>query len=201
MPNRPLALVIDHDRDAACAALMRLAAHDYEVITASNTRQGVRIAVEQIPDVIVLDANMPEIGSATAAGWLLQQEETRHIPLVIVFEGPKEWRHASCWGANQLVKKQYGSQRFTAAVTDAVHSATRHSTVDISNINRPLALMSDNVARAGRAISDLSITPTKSAVKCRNDKQPKPVSSSRRRQQWLAQLAEVPSTTVDSETN
>ena len=78
----PTVLVVDdevHHREI-CSAILRH--HGYEVLFAENGRDGVRIAQEARPNVILMDLWMPVLGGAEAVRRLKQNPETAEIPVI-----------------------------------------------------------------------------------------------------------------------
>ena len=55
-----------------------------EVITATSAKEGIRLAIEDQPDVILLDIIMPEIDGYEACEMLKTNEFTKHIPIAMV---------------------------------------------------------------------------------------------------------------------
>lgn len=69
----------------------------FEVITASNGKDGIIQAAKEKPDFILLDIMMPEMDGVTAFEHLKKMPETKNIPvalLTVVPEGvPESLRH------------------------------------------------------------------------------------------------------------
>lgn len=55
-----------------------------EVITATSAKEGIRLAIEEQPDAILLDIIMPEIDGYEACRILKTDEFTKHIPIAMV---------------------------------------------------------------------------------------------------------------------
>ena len=77
-------LVVDDDPAILTLASNRLRAEAVEVLTAGNGADGLHMAREHRPDVVVLDLMMPIV-----SGWEVLQErendpELRQIPVIIV---------------------------------------------------------------------------------------------------------------------
>jgi two-component system KDP operon response regulator KdpE len=54
-------LLADDDPQLVRALRVTLAAHSYEIVTAGNGAEAVRVAVEQRPDLFMIDLGMPEL--------------------------------------------------------------------------------------------------------------------------------------------
>jgi len=62
----------------------KLEADYYEVLTASNGRAAMEMAIAQQPDIILLDVMMPEIDGYEVCRQIKEHPETRHIPIILL---------------------------------------------------------------------------------------------------------------------
>ena len=77
-------LIVD-DTDANVRLLRDVLQHDYfTVVTASNGAEGLEAARRHSPDIILLDGNMPIMDGLEACERLKSNQETAHIPIVMV---------------------------------------------------------------------------------------------------------------------
>jgi two-component system, cell cycle response regulator DivK len=76
-----LLIVEDNEmnRDMLCR---RLARRGYEVLVACDGMQGIEVARNQQPDLILMDLSLPEMDGWTATRMLKSETSTRHIPVV-----------------------------------------------------------------------------------------------------------------------
>jgi len=74
----------------------QLRSHGYQVLTADNGGEAVRLARAEKPDLIILDLNFPpDVGHGGGVawdgflimGWLRRMEEAKTIPIIIVTGG------------------------------------------------------------------------------------------------------------------
>ena len=56
----------------------------FEMINASDGREAVELAVRELPNVIVLDVRMPELGGLPALRQLKEKDATKAIPVIVV---------------------------------------------------------------------------------------------------------------------
>jgi len=56
----------------------------YEVLLAANGEQALKVAQRAVPDVILLDVNMPGMDGFTACRQLKEMEATRYIPIIFI---------------------------------------------------------------------------------------------------------------------
>lgn len=84
----------------AFASILRESGH--EVLTAENGTQGVAIAQQQQPDVVLMDIVMPGLNGFQATRQLSKGTDTAHIPVIIVTTKDQETDRV--WGARQGAK-------------------------------------------------------------------------------------------------
>ena len=56
----------------------------YETIEAMTGREGVRLALERKPDIILMDIQLPDIDGITALGQIRSDPQTGRIPVIAV---------------------------------------------------------------------------------------------------------------------
>jgi len=81
--HRPILLLIDDNRDLR-NLLKKTFRKDYTILTAINGEEGHRIALEQVPDLVVSDVMMPKKNGIELANALKQDERTSHIPIILL---------------------------------------------------------------------------------------------------------------------
>lgn len=57
---------------------------DYELIEAINGEEGIHLALERAPDLILLDIQLPRLSGYDVAARLRAEEKTRSIPIIAV---------------------------------------------------------------------------------------------------------------------
>ncbi|TFG37132.1 MAG: response regulator, partial [Candidatus Aminicenantes bacterium] len=78
------ALIIDDEPDVTTYHGTVLSDNGWEVYTANSGIEGIAIAQEKNPDVILLDVMMPEKGGLSTLIALRKDERTKAIPVVLV---------------------------------------------------------------------------------------------------------------------
>jgi two-component system sensor histidine kinase/response regulator len=56
----------------------------YSVVTASNGMEGIKLAMERLPNLIVLDIMMPDIDGGEVAEILRKDPKTMNIPIIFL---------------------------------------------------------------------------------------------------------------------
>lgn len=77
-------LIIDDDQLTSTTWSMGLKSAGYEVINASNGREGINAVKTQKPDLVLLDQIMPDMLGNVVLGTLKQDPETANIPVMLI---------------------------------------------------------------------------------------------------------------------
>jgi CheY-like chemotaxis protein len=77
-------LVVDDDPIMHRVLKHYLERNGYEMINANNGRQAIEMATSELPQLIVLDVRMPEMGGLAALRELRETESTKAIPVIVV---------------------------------------------------------------------------------------------------------------------
>lgn len=85
-------LVIDDEPHILLMVSQRLKANHYEVFTALSGAQGLQRAAQDIPDLILLDHVMADMGGDEVLDRLKKDPVTRHIPVIMFTADVKEVR-------------------------------------------------------------------------------------------------------------
>jgi DNA-binding response OmpR family regulator len=115
------ALIVEdhHDQAEMVARLLKL--QDYESILAETGEQGLRLAREHGPDVVLLDLMLPDINGFDVCRQLRSERSTMLTPIVMLTAlGDDENRvHGFRVGANAYVSKPYGIDELFGAISAA----------------------------------------------------------------------------------
>lgn len=66
--------------------------HDHDVFVAKDGAEAVALTECRLPDIILMDAMMPEVDGFTALGHLAASEITAHIPVLLMSAGYVRWQ-------------------------------------------------------------------------------------------------------------
>jgi CheY-like chemotaxis protein len=82
-PQRNI-LIIDDDASLRRMLKETLSAHDYVVATAAGGEQGLKLAAQIAPDLIILDLMMPKMDGFQVLSRLRTNRRTINIPVIII---------------------------------------------------------------------------------------------------------------------
>jgi pilus assembly protein CpaE len=103
--------------------------NDFEVVAAArNGREGIDLAKETKPDVILMDINMPDIDGITATETIRQNLPFTQIIILTVQGDPNYMRRAMLAGARDFLTKPPSIDEMTSAIRRAGHIAQEERT-------------------------------------------------------------------------
>jgi len=77
-------LVVDDDKNIIQLQKVLFTKHGFDVVTASNGVEAIEIAVREIPDIVVLDIDMPGKDGYATLLEMRSYKELRDIPVIIL---------------------------------------------------------------------------------------------------------------------
>ena len=124
MHARPRLLIAEDDRDLA-ETMREVLEEDFAVEVAANGSEAVALARDERPDVVVMDARMPEKNGLDACRELRDDPRTAHLPIIVVTGGsePELANAAFDAGATDYLPKPFSiSQLRSRAMTCVLRS-------------------------------------------------------------------------------
>jgi hypothetical protein len=106
-PRKPCILLVDDDRSIVDALRIRLTLSGYEVLTAHDGMQGLALASDRRPNLILLDIRMPVMDGLTMLARMRENEATRQIPVVMLSASHDDRQRALELGAYFFLEKPY----------------------------------------------------------------------------------------------
>jgi DNA-binding response OmpR family regulator len=117
--GEPLVLVADDDEDIRELVAFRLGAAGYKVVTACDGEEALQLALDQRPDLAVLDVMMPRLtGIEVTERIRASGSETRNVPIVLLTARVQEADIARGFeaGADDYIRKPFSPQELRARV-------------------------------------------------------------------------------------
>ena len=111
-------LVIDDKDDIRSVIVATLTNAGYAVRQAGNGREGIVMALEQRPDLILCDVRMPEMDGYRTLAAIRGFRGTAAIPFILMTGsmGRDEFRHAMGCGADDYLMKPFSAHELIKAV-------------------------------------------------------------------------------------
>lgn len=100
-------LIADDDATIHASFTKPLAQKGFEVFNAYDGKEALRIAEEQLPEIILLDLLMPEMDGRDVCTKLKNNPETKHIFIVMLSSKDQEWdrKLGLTLGAEEYIEK------------------------------------------------------------------------------------------------
>ncbi len=77
-------LVVDDDSDLSGLIQAALAQHGYNVLIYNNAVDGIKAAMGQKPDLILMDVMLPDMSGAEAVRLLKSEQTVKDIPVIFL---------------------------------------------------------------------------------------------------------------------
>lgn len=102
-------LVVDDEPNIVRTVADRLKMKGYDVLTPADGEEGIQRALEQKPDLVLLDVMMPKLDGYGALERLRQMEETRRMPVIMLTarSQAEDVMRATSSGADDYVVKPF----------------------------------------------------------------------------------------------
>ena len=121
-------LFIDDDQ-AIHSTLRSLLSDEYEMISALNGKEGIRLALENHIDVILLDISLPDMSGYSVLKGL---SSSIHLPPVIMVSGFRDITHvveSVRYGAYDYISKPYKFEELKGTIRNALQNSADRATV------------------------------------------------------------------------
>jgi CheY-like chemotaxis protein len=111
-------LLIEDYVDNARLVLRTLKPHGYRMLHAADGESGLRMAVEEHPDLILLDLGLPDIEGQTLAALIKSLPELAHVPLIAVTAWPPDTakQMAQAYGCDGYISKPISPRDFPSRI-------------------------------------------------------------------------------------
>jgi DNA-binding response OmpR family regulator len=120
-PVKYTILIVDDEKDNRDVLSKILTISNFNVITAANGEEAVRLAKQHIPTLILLDVQMPKMDGMEACNFLRKDEATSHIPIIMI-SGVSEERQVKLFtvGADDFIEKPYKTTNLLARIKSRI---------------------------------------------------------------------------------
>lgn len=124
--GKPVLLVIDDNKDIR-ELLIQLLKDDYNVITSSNGKEGIKRALKYVPDIIVCDVMMPGMDGMECCSTLKSEPVTSHIPVLMLTACSQDEQRVQGLnsGADAYLSKPFSIEVLKAQATSLIANRKR----------------------------------------------------------------------------
>ncbi len=129
-------LIVD-DNDSIRAYISHILSSKYSIIIAKDGIEGFKKAIQFMPDIIVSDVIMPGIDGFELCKKLKSEEQTRHIPIIILTAYSMEENHADAYlyGADSYLSKPFNSDVLLARIQNLLESHVTNNIESVEMLN------------------------------------------------------------------
>jgi DNA-binding response OmpR family regulator len=115
-------LLVDDELDLVDTLQCRLQANNFDVITASDGQEGFEKAINEKPDIILLDTNMPVMNGHEMLERLRKHTDTKDIPVIMCTAlcEAQDIAVASAYGIADYVTKPFDCTELVEKITNAL---------------------------------------------------------------------------------
>ena len=101
-------LLVDDDK-MNCMVAKHALGTEYTVTTAYSGREALDFLENQVPDIILMDIEMPEMNGKQVAKMIKDREEWRNIPIIFLTADADPATEVECleWGADDYITKPF----------------------------------------------------------------------------------------------
>lgn len=114
----PLVLVVDDEIVFRKSLTLVLSRDGFRVREAGDPREAMRLAMEEPPELILLDLHLGTASGHDVLRWLRSQPGTAHVPVVLMTgqAGPGTFRESMTLGADDFLTKPFTAEEIRRAV-------------------------------------------------------------------------------------
>jgi len=115
-------LVIDDEPEILSILSFRISNWGYDPLPAGGGREGIELAEEEHPDLVILDVMMPILDGFETLKRLKQSEATKNIPVIMitVANAKMEVEKGISMGANFYLTKPYDAQELKSKIIQLI---------------------------------------------------------------------------------
>jgi DNA-binding response OmpR family regulator len=123
--KRTLALIVEDDPATRVLEEILLEADGFAVLTARNGEEGIRLARERCPAVILVDLALPSASGFDVLKTLKDASDTAQIPVVLISAYAHLVEGCATCGASGCVQKPFDIDELVAEVRRALEGVTK----------------------------------------------------------------------------
>ncbi len=129
-------LVVDDDPTHFKVVLDNFQDDDFEIMYAPNGREGCNVAEKELPDLIIMDWEMPVMNGVEAITQLQSKSSTKDVPVVMatgVMTESKDLKEAMEIGAIDFIRKPFDKLELVARVKTSLRLSDSYQLIKKQN--------------------------------------------------------------------
>jgi len=121
-------LIVDDEPNILHLVSKFLRCQGYDVITAASGEEGLEKAINEKPDVILLDVNMPIINGYQMLNYIRNNPELKDIPVIMLtaFSEAEDVNTAVSYDITDYITKPFDFVYLCEKITQALQSGRKH---------------------------------------------------------------------------
>lgn len=116
IPRPPRILLVDDSATSQLWLRMILSGTDYHLLSARGGREGVERALAERPDLVLMDAAMPEVDGREAVRRLRDHPATRDVPVLLIVTRGDAGGACECAARSDVITKPIDSAELLAKI-------------------------------------------------------------------------------------
>jgi len=120
--SRKKILIVEDDRDIAMGLSVRLRANGYDTARASDAHSGIEVALNENPDLILLDLGLPDDNGFVMMKRIENIPSLSSVPIIVLTGRPQEvYKEATVLaGAKKYLQKPAENEELLAAIREVL---------------------------------------------------------------------------------
>lgn len=119
--GKPILLIVEDDHDVR-TYVNSIFKKEYNIHLATNGKEGIKVAIKIIPDIIISDVMMPKTDGIKLSKTLKKDERTSHIPIILLTA--KSGEHSEInglkTGADDYITKPFSREKLKIKVENLI---------------------------------------------------------------------------------
>ncbi|MDO9542421.1 MAG: response regulator [Kiritimatiellia bacterium] len=116
-------LIIDNEPELLSLIVETLEDEGYQVFSATNGPDGIRLNEQEHPDLIVLDLRMPEMDGIETLRRIRKKDDKVKVIIMTAYGTPDTIRHAIDLDVSEYLGKPFGPEEFVRIIGDELGQA------------------------------------------------------------------------------
>lgn len=117
-------LLVDDEQDLLKGMQIRLASWGYEVLTAVNGKEAIRLVKKEKPDAIVLDIMMPQMDGMEALRQIRKFDKKVAVFMLTAYGSTKDFAETEDLGISGFIHK---GTKLSASASELIHEVLQGS--------------------------------------------------------------------------